>query len=81
MVCREYKYLSCVIVLDEEIGGTEGMEAFVKSNEFKELNVGFALDEGGPTLEDTFRLFYGERNRWGKLITFRCFFFNFKMVF
>ena len=31
---------------DEEIGGKEGMMQFVHHKAFKELNVGFALDEG-----------------------------------
>ncbi|KAF2893961.1 hypothetical protein ILUMI_12211 [Ignelater luminosus] len=51
-------------VPDEEILGAEGMGAFVKSKEFEELNVGFALDEGAPNSVDAYRLFYGERNRW-----------------
>jgi len=33
-------------VPDEEIGGTEGMEMFVHTEEFRNLNIGFALDEG-----------------------------------
>lgn len=32
--------------LDEEIGGVDGMEKFVEMDDFKSLNVGFALDEG-----------------------------------
>ena len=31
---------------DEEIGGHLGMEKFVHMKEFKNLNVGLALDEG-----------------------------------
>jgi aminoacylase len=31
---------------DEEIGGQLGMKLLVKMQEFKDLNVGFALDEG-----------------------------------
>lgn len=34
------------VFLDEEIGGHEGMETFVKHPEFQKLNIGFALDEG-----------------------------------
>ncbi|KAF2886328.1 hypothetical protein ILUMI_19845 [Ignelater luminosus] len=55
-------------VPDEEIGGTEGMAAFVKSKEFKQLNVGFALDEGGANVADAFSLAYGEKSRWGMRI-------------
>ncbi len=32
--------------MDEEVGGVLGMKAFLRSEEWKELNVGFALDEG-----------------------------------
>lgn len=31
---------------DEEIGGHTGMAVFIKDERFKQLNVGFALDEG-----------------------------------
>jgi len=31
---------------DEEIGGVEGMKIFVNSEEYRNLNCGFALDEG-----------------------------------
>lgn len=57
-----------MVSLDEEISGGIGMEAFTKTKEFKELNVGFALDEGGPTPDDVFALFYGEKARWGVYI-------------
>ncbi|KAF2895249.1 hypothetical protein ILUMI_10922 [Ignelater luminosus] len=53
---------------DEEIGGVEGMKAFVESEEFKKLNVGFVLDEGMPSLDNILPLYYGERIRWGILI-------------
>ncbi|XP_057184770.1 aminoacylase-1-like [Triplophysa rosa] len=32
-------------VPDEEVGGHQGMETFVKHPEFQKLNIGFALDE------------------------------------
>lgn len=35
-----------IFVPDEEINGTYGMEGFVSSKEFNDLNIGFALDEG-----------------------------------
>lgn len=35
-----------VFVPDEEIFGSEGMKAFASTEAFKNLNVGFALDEG-----------------------------------
>lgn len=31
---------------DEEVGGQQGMETFVKHLAFQKLNIGFALDEG-----------------------------------
>jgi hypothetical protein len=31
---------------DEEIGGVKGLGGFVKMREFKDLNIGVALDEG-----------------------------------
>lgn len=46
------------------------MMKFVKTNEFKNLNVGFALDEGYASENDTFFLFYGERSIWRKFIIF-----------
>ena len=30
-------------IADEEVGGHDGMEKYVVSKEFKELNIGFAL--------------------------------------
>jgi len=51
-------------VPDEEIGGLLGMKKFVQMQEFKKLNVGFALDEGYANPSEKFSLFYGERNAW-----------------
>lgn len=51
---------------DEEIGGVDGMEKFVHCQEFRDLNVGFALDEGMASKEDHFILFPGERSIWRK---------------
>ncbi|CAG8547182.1 2818_t:CDS:10, partial [Racocetra fulgida] len=42
-------------VPDEEIGGEDGMGCFIKSNDFKKLNVGFALDEGIANPNDALR--------------------------
>lgn len=49
---------------EEEIGGIDGMKDFVRMDEFKELNVGFALDEGGTSSEEEFHLLYAERALW-----------------
>jgi len=57
-------------VPDEEMGGEKGMKLFVNTDEFKSLNVGFALDEGYANPCDKFFLFYGERCvRW---VEVRC---------
>ncbi|KAF5278027.1 hypothetical protein FQA39_LY18407 [Lamprigera yunnana] len=49
-------------VPDEEVGGAKGMKRFVQSEEFKSMNVGFALDEGTPTEKDEFLISYGEKS-------------------
>ncbi|KFK42003.1 hypothetical protein AALP_AA2G199700 [Arabis alpina] len=51
-------------VPEEEIGGFDGMEMFAVSSEFKELNVGFTIDEGQASRGDEYRVFYGERTPW-----------------
>lgn len=46
--------LDCVysrIFVDEEIGGELGMAKFVLRDEFKEMNVACAIDEGKTTLQ------------------------------
>lgn len=49
-------------VPDEEIGGHDGMQKFVHTQDFKKLNIGFGLDEGIAVPGDTIPVFYGERN-------------------
>ncbi|CAH1185343.1 unnamed protein product [Phyllotreta striolata] len=51
-------------VPDEETGGVEGMKAFVNTNDFKNLNVGFALDEGMASPNNDSPVFYAERVIW-----------------
>ncbi|XP_015115331.1 aminoacylase-1 [Diachasma alloeum] len=51
-------------VPDEEIGGVLGMKKFVHTDDFKALNVGFALDEGCASPTETFYMFNGERSIW-----------------
>lgn len=42
-----YFYLfAYVLHVDEEIGGGAGMKQFVKTDDFKAMHLGFALDEG-----------------------------------
>lgn len=40
--------IHCSFLPDEEIGGKDGMQAFMKTQEFKDFNIGFALDEVLP---------------------------------
>lgn len=53
-------------VPDEEIGGGRGLHEFVQTQEFRDLNVGFALDEGMATVDEKFVAFYAERSIWRK---------------
>ncbi|KAI3516723.1 hypothetical protein L1887_15709 [Cichorium endivia] len=55
-------------VPDEEIGGINGMAKFVESNEFKQLNVGFFLDEGQASTTNQYRVFYADRSPWNLVI-------------
>ncbi|KAF8933191.1 adenylate cyclase [Haplosporangium gracile] len=48
----------------EEIGGVEGMKLLVHHEEFKRLNVAFALDEGIASPKNALKVFYGERMPW-----------------
>uniref|UniRef100_A0A4X2LLA2 N-acyl-aliphatic-L-amino acid amidohydrolase n=1 Tax=Vombatus ursinus TaxID=29139 RepID=A0A4X2LLA2_VOMUR len=56
-------------VPDEEIGGYQGMQLFVKQPEFKALRAGFALDEGLASPTETFTVFYSERSPWWLHVT------------
>ncbi|XP_051172662.1 aminoacylase-1A-like isoform X2 [Leptopilina boulardi] len=49
------------MVPDEETGGVFGMRSFVKTKEFTDLNIGFAVDEGSANPSEKFYLYYGER--------------------
>ncbi|KAK4799487.1 hypothetical protein SAY86_024852 [Trapa natans] len=55
-------------VPDEEVGGFDGAAKFVGSKEFKELNVGFVLDEGQASITDMYRVFYADRSPWELII-------------
>jgi aminoacylase len=48
-------------VPDEEIGGGNGMQVFVNSRYFKQMNVGLELDEGLATESDVYGVFTAER--------------------
>jgi aminoacylase len=58
-------------VPDEEIGGVEGMGAFINSGELAALKMGMALDEGLANPKDAYTVFYGERSPWWIVITAR----------
>lgn len=55
---------------DEEISANDGMMEFVRTEEFRRLNVGFSLDEGIASATETFSVFYAERSVWR--IHFHC---------
>ncbi|XP_033222116.1 aminoacylase-1-like [Belonocnema kinseyi] len=48
-------------VPDEEIGGKNGMKPFVATQDFRNLNIGFALDEARASSDNRFTVAYGER--------------------
>jgi len=51
-------------VPDEEVGGYHGMREFVKTDYFKNMNVAFSMDEGGPSSKESYWVFYAERTAW-----------------
>ncbi|PVU88718.1 hypothetical protein BB561_005731 [Smittium simulii] len=53
--------LHLTFVPDEEIGGKDGMAKFVDSQDFKDLDAGFALDEGIANPGPELYAFYAER--------------------
>ena len=52
--------------LDEEKPTPGNMENFIKTDHYKELNIGFALDEGIASPTDVCQMFYAERQIWCK---------------
>uniref|UniRef100_A0A1I7ZBA8 N-acyl-aliphatic-L-amino acid amidohydrolase n=1 Tax=Steinernema glaseri TaxID=37863 RepID=A0A1I7ZBA8_9BILA len=54
---------------DEEVGGADGMEKFVETEHFKNLNIGFSLDEGIANPTDHFKVYYAERCPWWIKVT------------
>ncbi|KAJ3197284.1 adenylate cyclase [Irineochytrium annulatum] len=49
---------------DEEIGGEEGVRHWVDMQHFRDLGVGFVLDEGISCPGNALRVFYAERSPW-----------------
>ncbi|CAL4066509.1 unnamed protein product, partial [Meganyctiphanes norvegica] len=56
-------------VPEEELGGRLGMGELVKTKCFKEMNVGFALDEGYANPTEKFSVFYSQRSPWWVLLS------------
>ncbi|CAL8079875.1 unnamed protein product [Orchesella dallaii] len=53
------------VMPDEELGGLRGMIPFVKTDEFKNLNVGIDIDEGFPVdSESMVHITYAEKSIW-----------------
>lgn len=48
------------------MGGRYGMRPFVPTEDFRALNVGFAMDEGLASPDEQLPLFYAERAVWRK---------------
>lgn len=48
--------IHCIIIPDEERGGFEGMKQFVAHPIFKSLNIGYVLDEGMPSGDESIML-------------------------
>ncbi|KAJ3335024.1 adenylate cyclase [Gonapodya sp. JEL0774] len=53
----------------EEIGSLDGMAKFVQTQQFRDLNLGFVLDEGIPNPGDGYNVYYGERAPWWLIVT------------
>lgn len=51
MGMRFKRTIHCTFVPEEELGGVGGMRDFVHDHKFKDLNVGFSLDEGVRRIE------------------------------
>lgn len=55
------------VMPDEELSGKKGMIPFVKSDHFKNLNVGIDLDEGFPAnSENVVHITHAEKSIWRK---------------
>lgn len=54
---------------DGETGGEFGMAPFVKSDFFKEMNIGFGLDDGYPSSDENLSVYYAEKSHWKIIVT------------
>lgn len=64
---REILSIVSFYISDEETGGSMGMIPFVETQDFKSLNIGFALDEGYPSDDDVMFVSYQDKRPWRKL--------------
>ncbi|XP_052739562.1 aminoacylase-1-like [Bicyclus anynana] len=53
-----------MVVPDEETGSFDGLIPFLKTDDFKSLNIGFALDEGITSTDDTMFGTYVDKRPW-----------------
>lgn len=65
---RRTIFMLLSLPIDEEISGPFGLKEFVKTGDFRALNVGFSLDEGVASPTDDFAVFYAERAIWRKCV-------------
>lgn len=63
---RPKRSIHVVFTPDEEIGGLTGFAPFIKTQEFKDLNVGVAIDEGVAKPTEEYYFYYAERLSWCK---------------
>lgn len=63
---RLKRTLHVTFVPDEERGGFTGMGKFIESDAFRQLNIGFGLDEGIASPTEVYPVFYAERSVWSK---------------
>ncbi|RVE55107.1 hypothetical protein evm_000005 [Chilo suppressalis] len=56
---------------DEEVGAVAGMQKFLQSKEFKAMNVGFELDEGGAVNLPVLPVLYQDKAVWQIIVECR----------
>lgn len=66
---RPKRTIHLTFVPDEEIGGLTGLAPFLEMDEFKNLDVALAFDEGQASDTEEFSVYYGERVAWWFNIT------------
>lgn len=56
-------------VPDEETGSSMGFVPFIQTDDFRNMNVGFALDEGIPSETNNMEVYYADKTSWNVKIT------------